>query len=287
MYKVSIDLYLNHRQREVYQIDSVITSAEGNSYEIQERIDSGGNAVVHRCLDAGTGDEYAVKFNLTFSARRIRRFLQEIELLKAIDHDQIIKYIDHGTTQGRYDRRGARQREIHYFIMPIAETNLLEYRKTHQITYADYIGQFKGICSALTTLHEKAIHRDLKPENILIIGETWYLSDLGLCKYNVCDVEISLEDEIIGPRFWMSPESINRVVGNSDEISVRSDVYQLASIFWFVVTGRNPQGVITEGDCTGPEALFAPLFKSLHHDPRVRYNDASELNEAIDETTAG
>ncbi|MCP4370367.1 MAG: protein kinase [Deltaproteobacteria bacterium] len=105
------------------------------------------------------------------------------------------------------------------------------------------MAQFKGLTSALAALHDKALHRDIKPENILIKGETWFLGDLGLCKFFDHDQkDITNEKEPIGPRYWVSPEAVNRMVGNSDEITKKSDVYQLCSIFWFVVTGRHPSG---------------------------------------------
>lgn len=281
-----VPLYLEHKKTEVFKIEDQITSSDGNVYEVSDRIRSGGNAVVHRCVDAGNGNEYAIKFNLSFQPNRLNRFQQEINIIKQLDHDQIIGYIDSGSVTGESTRRGVGTREILFLIMPLAETNLSEYVKKNRarVSYASYIGQFKGLCQALSQLHNIAVHRDIKPENVLLIGETWLISDLGLCKLVAgSDEGLTLHGEPIGPRYWMSPEALNQALGNSDEITIKSDVYQLASIFWYVVTGRHPQGVVTRRDWTGPDYLFEPLYRSLHHDPSIRLNDARELLEALEE----
>ena len=201
-------LFLNHRKQESYSIGESVNSVNGITYEVGDRIDSGGNAVVHRCVDSGNANEYAIKFNLSFQTNRIKRFQQEIAVLENVEHDQIIKCIDKGSVIGTHSKRTTRRQEILFMIMPIAESNLLEYVKQRGVglAYSEYIGQLRGICSALSELHTRAIHRDIKPENILVIGDTWYLSDLGLCKYTAgCEPDISIENEVIGPRYWMSP----------------------------------------------------------------------------------
>ncbi len=135
-------------------------------------------------------------------------------------------------------------------------------------------------------MHQKAIHRDIKPENILIKGDTWFLSDLGLCKYTEGDGDdISLEHEVIGPRYWMSPEAINKMLGNTDVISDRSDIFQLASVFWYVVTGRHPIGVVSKDDWNGPVNIFEPIFRSLSHNPDHRISNAQELLSNLEAAT--
>lgn len=283
---MTIPLFLDNRSFGTNYIDDIIESKKGRRYEIQDRINCGGNAVIHLCVDNISGEEYAVKFLLATSLRRIKRFKQEINLLKQISHEQLIGYIDDGNVQTKNKKR--RSRRIPFLIMPVADNNLMEYFKFTQrhIPFEEYISQFKGLTSALAALHQKAIHRDIKPENILIKGETWLLSDLGLCKYLGKDQkDITLEREPIGPRYWMSPEETNRMMGNKDEVSQKSDLYQLCSIFWFIVTGRHPTGVICKEDWTGPDALFEPIYKMLSHSPESRPYNANELFEALDIAT--
>ncbi|MBW7898692.1 Serine/threonine-protein kinase StkP [Candidatus Brocadiaceae bacterium B188] len=288
---MQVSLYLNHKRDEIFYIKDAIKSISDNQYDIQERIASGGNAVVHKCVNSSTGDEYAIKFQLTLTENRIKRFKQEISLLKQVEHNHLIKYVDNGEVNSIVKYKGKKNeiiKNILFLIMPIADFNLSQYiqKSQNKISYADYIAQFKGLVSALAVLHQKAIHRDIKPENILIKGETWLLSDFGLCKFfdDNC-LDITHENEPVGPRYWMSPEAVNRSIGNNDEISIKSDIFQLCSIFWFVVTGRHPSGVVSKKDWNGPDSIFEPIFNSLYHDPNERPIDANKLVELLHEST--
>jgi len=282
----TVTLFLNRDKRNTYTISNSIDSHLRIKYEVGERIASGGNSVVHKCIDYNTGNEYAIKFLLTLSSKMKLRFEQEIKLLKEVKHDHLIKYIDNGIIEGNDNRN--RKYNIPFLIMPLAETNLLNYVKSRRpkpIPYAEYIPQFKGLSSALDALHEIALHRDIKPENILIIGDTWVLSDFGLCKFidNLNSEDISGDNEHIGPRYWMSPESLNQIYGNEDEITKISDIFQLCCIFWFIVTGRHPTGILTINDWIGPENIFYPIYESLHHDSSKRLDSGSKLCVALQE----
>lgn len=281
---MSIELYLNHRRDKLYFTDERIKAFSEQQYQVQNRIASGGNAVVHQCFDLFSGDEYAIKFQLDFNSQRIARFRQEINLLKQVKHRHLIEYIDHGKIIGK-TKKGNKEKNILFLIMPKADMNLREYiRTSKKIRYEEYIAQFRGLASALAELHKKAIHRDIKPENILVKGETWLLSDFGLCRYLEPDEkELSRPNEIIGPRYWMSPEALNKAIGNDDEISVISDIFQLCSIFWYIVTGRLPSGVVTKDDWgDGPNQLFSPIFKSLSHNPAKRITNSQDLLSSLE-----
>jgi serine/threonine-protein kinase len=284
---LAVPLFLDNRKYGVHHIDETVISVSDNQYEIQDRIACGGNAVIHACIERATGTEYAIKFLLASGLKRIRRFKQEVKVIKHVNHEQLIKYIDDGFTTAEI-KKEKKTKRIPFLVMPKAEQNLREFivSAAHRISYEEYIAQFKGLTSALAALHQKAIHRDIKPENILIKGETWLLSDLGLCKFFDHDQQdLTQELEPIGPRYWMSPEAFNRMVGNNDEISKKSDVYQLCSIFWFVVTGRHPSGVLTKSDWSGPQNIFEPIFQSLSHNPDKRSPDANHLLELLNDAT--
>jgi serine/threonine-protein kinase len=289
---MSIYLFLDSKRDEEFRTADRITAASGQRYEVVDRIDCGGNAVVHRCVETITGDDYAVKFQLVTSQKRLQRFKREIELNKGSKHDQLIGYVDHGQVVasrvcGRGRSRREMQVELLFVIMALAESNLkkLVQKRRTALPYEDYIGQFKGLARALGVLHEKAVHRDIKPENILIKGETWLLSDFGLCEIFEGGDDITGVDEPIGPRYWMSPEAINRAIGNNDEISKRSDVFQLCSVFWFVVTGRHPSGSVSSSDWNGSDGLYSVLVDALSHNEARRPADGVELARRLDDAT--
>ncbi len=288
-------LYLNHKEKDdTFRIPDRIRCDSGMEYEVEDRIRAGGNAVVYSCNSILTGDLYAVKFQLNISPNRLVRFHQEVELLKDIRHDQLIAYIDSGFAPATRTIKKGKEREessvnLPFVIMPIADRNLKDEVQQNQkpFPYEEYIGQFKGLASALGTLHEKAIHRDIKPENILVKGESWLLSDLGLCKIiddEICN-EVTQENEPVGPRYWMSPESVNRAIGNTDIISKRSDVYQLCAVYWFSLTGRIPLGVVRDSDWNGDPRVFPVLADCLSYDVSRRPADGNELAQRLDEAT--
>ena len=90
-----------------------------------------------------------------------------------------------------------------------------------------------------------------------------------------------MDDDKVGPVFWMSPESMNKQLGNGDEITKASDVFQLASVFWFASTKRHPTGIVKGTDWTGPPEMFEVLESALSHDPQARPQDGHDFHERI------
>ena len=62
--------------------------------------------------------------------------------------------------------------------------------------------------------------------------------------------------------------------GVSAKIDKNSDVFQLASFFWFVATKRHPSGIPTEKDWPGKKEVYDVLVKALQQNPKNRYEDA-------------
>lgn len=243
-----MEIALNYYAKPLYLAEDEVVANSGRSYEIQDRIGSGGNGAVYECINA-SGTSYAIKFLLHTSAKSLRRFNQEIALLKKVNHPHIVSYIDDGVA--KMTDQSSKAVDVRYVIMEKADENLIDYLKRHDtLDYATYAAQFRGLCEALEELHKYAIHRDIKPENILIKGETWVLSDFGLCEF--LDPEehqdITRTHEKIGPAFWMSPEAVDSYYWGTDTISTYSDVFQLCAVFAFVLTRKHPGGILSVND---------------------------------------
>lgn len=269
-----------------YFIDDVIVSNNENEYEIIEHIGNGGNGSVYKCIDI-EGNEYAVKFLINNSRKSVKRFEQEIKLMKLAKHPHLMNYIDDGSTEG-LDQKYKENVNIRYVIMNKADGNLLEYiKKNKDIPYHEYAPQFRGLCEALAELHKYAIHRDIKPENILIKGNTWVLTDFGLCEFVSPELHCDITgiNEKIGPRFWMSPEAINSFYLGLDEISKCSDVFQLCSVFAFVLNHRYPGGILSINDFNTTEPIRNLLLSSLSNNMDLRPVDGRELFEKFTEAT--
>ncbi len=281
-----MEIYLN--QDKVYHIDDEIVAISKKSYEIGDRMGSGGNGAVYECISQ-EGEMYAVKFLLSFSKKRKQRFQQEILLMKRLSNPHIIRYIDEGVIEGKNNKNMVHGQEILFVIMEKADSNLKDLLLHNSIIpYESYIPQFRGMCEALKELHQYAIHRDIKPENILIKGETWLLSDFGLCEFldpaEHCD--ITGENEKVGPIFWISPEAANKYYFGKDEIGTYSDIYQMGMIFAFVIMKKFPAGMLDESsglDTT--KEMQVIILKTLANDYLKRPKDGGELLKMINEAT--
>lgn len=261
-----------------FDVEDEIVSFSGKSYELRDRIGSGGNGAVYECIDS-SGSIYAVKFLLQLSEKSKRRFDQEVSLLERVNHPHIIRYVDKGKADAIKHKGQAA--ELPFVVMERADKNLVDYlRSVEMIPYEIYAAQFRGLCEALAEIHKIAIHRDIKPENILIKGETWVISDFGLCTFRAPEEhrEITKENEKVGPAFWMSPEAIDCSYFESELIGTYSDVFQLCAVFAFVLTKRFPGGIIQDSNNlnTTPE-IGDVLIRSLSNDFSQRPADGSVL----------
>ena len=264
-----MELYLK-KNRVFYFDGEEVVANSGHSYEISDRLGAGGNGVVYECIDQN-GSLYAIKFLLHFTEKSKKRFGQEISLMKRLHHPHIIKYIDDGFIKLRENRRSFQEQQALFVIMEKADLNLKDL-----------------LCEALTEIHQFAIHRDIKPENILVKGETWVLSDFGLCEFLNADehCDITGENEKIGPVFWISPEAVNKYYFGMNDIGTYSDVFQLGMIFAFVLMKRFPGGILSENDFIGTdEFIGSVILKTLANDYTKRPENGKELLELINDAT--
>ena len=97
---ITKDNNYNQKYNSFYDVGNRFSS-DSNSYYFtdSERLGFGGNGAVYECVD-NSGKIWAVKFLLHFSQKAQKRFKQEIDILRKLDHPHIIKYIDDGSMDG-------------------------------------------------------------------------------------------------------------------------------------------------------------------------------------------
>lgn len=175
---------------------------------------------------------------------------------------------------------------------------------------------FPKLCDAVVQLHaafEPAlIHRDIKPSNIIILGDglaTGGIADrtvdgavdrlaaAGRSDDGVADLSVRLLDfgiarvfneesdcdtHALGTRSYAPPEQFG--FGQTD---VRSDVYALGAVLYFMLTGATPQASFSSQEkrdvflrAANP-ALAAVIRKASAFDPLQRYQSAKELKTAF------
>lgn len=227
---------------------------EINGYRLIREINRGGQAVVFLAIQKSTGRKVALKvmFSGPFASDIERhRMDQEVRILAALDHPNIVSVID----------RGATADGSQYFVTNFVDGRSLnefldDYRKDHGgpengADLGELLRIFKRICEAVNAAHLRGIvHRDLKPANIIIdaYGEP-HILDFGLAHSAVAmgatpeGSPTTRTGEFVGSLEWASPEQAS---GEADKIDTRTDVYALGVILYEMLAGDFPYEVFGE-----------------------------------------
>jgi eukaryotic-like serine/threonine-protein kinase len=171
------------------------------------------------------------------SSRVLARFDAERQALALMDHPNIAKVFDAGTTvSGRP-----------FFVMELVEgTNLTDFCDARRLTIRQRIELFIQVCRAIQHAHQKGIiHRDLKPSNILVSAADGVpvpkVIDFGLAKAIGTGLlgdsaKSSTLGRIVGTTLYMSPEQASGAKG----IDTRTDVYALGVVLYELLSGTTP-----------------------------------------------
>lgn len=166
----------------------------------------------------------------------LRRFENEIGIIRKIDHPSIIKIIDYSIEDGPP-----------FYVMEYHEgaRTLEDVILTQDEEANPYNGDvlkcldlFEKIILALRVCgfqDPPVIHRDINPQNILLLknGDI-VLIDFGL-SYTVGDTTITLSGQNIGARSYAPPEC---GAGSQLKVSTASDIYSAAKVLWSAITSE-------------------------------------------------
>jgi len=212
------------------------------SYQVLRRLGEGGMGTVY--LAARADQEFRKHVAIKVirkgmdSAEIVARFRRERQILAALDHPNIAKLFDGGTTGDG----------LSYFVMEyIPGRPLGEYCDSHGLGIRERLLLFRSICSAVQYAHQNlVIHRDLKPGNILVTTDgTPRLLDFGIAKLlnpDALDVEApptATGMHVMTPAY-ASPEQVR-----GDPLTTASDVYSLGVVLYELLTGRRPYDLRT------------------------------------------
>ncbi|MDQ6624499.1 MAG: protein kinase, partial [Verrucomicrobiota bacterium] len=217
-----------------FRADSESTKDEGRrlgAYELMRELGRGGMGAVWLARRADQQFEKLVAIKLlkrgTDTEEILRRFQAERQILARLDHPNIARLLDAGTSEDG----------LPYFVMEYVDgQRLTDYARAKSLSLGERLRLFQHICGAVQFAHQNlVIHRDLKPGNILInaAGEPTLL-DFGVAKLLAPDDE-SWQQTIAGQeRFtpgYASPEQVR-----GEPITTVSDVYSLGALLYELLT---------------------------------------------------
>src|SRR5277367_3952257 len=202
------------------------------AYNIVEEIGHGGMGEVYRAGRADGQYEKEVAIKLVRggydTASVLERFRHERQILASLDHPNIARLLDGGTTD----------EGIPYLVMElIVGTPIDRYCDAHQLNVSDRLRLFLQVCSAVQYAHQRlVIHRDIKPGNILVTKEgVPKLLDFGIAK--ILDPAAVAATTVAGP---MTPEYASPEQIRGEPITTASDVYSLGVVLYQLLTGCSP-----------------------------------------------
>ncbi len=250
-------------------------------YRLLERLGEGGMGVVYRASQREpVRREVALKIirPAIDSGLVSARFDAERRAISLMDHPNIARVLDAGTTSGCRA----------YFVMELVLgqpiNRLCDERS---LSVRERIALMVPVCQAIHHAHQKGvIHRDIKPSNILVTdgpeGPVAKVIDFGIAKAATGllhdGATFTTAFDVLGTFEYMSPEQAEP---GGHRVDVRSDVYSLGAVLYELLAGTPP---IPELSLT--KSSFTEILRRIHDEipptasQRVRHAPQSVVNIA-------
>ena len=283
------------------------------AYLILRRLGEGGMGVVYLAArdDGAYRHEVAVKV-LKGGPQAValaRRFRRERQALAGLDHPNIARLIDGGTTEAG---------QPYYAMEYVAGVPVTEFARAHGLDLRDRLKLFRGICDAVSSAHRQlVIHGDIKPANVLVSADgAPKLLDFGLARILQTAGTASTESPtllLLTPGY-ASPEQVR-----GERLTTATDIYSLGVVLYELLTGEGPYGgdrqspmeqcrAICDVEPKRPSTVlrrrgaesdmpFTPrqlrgeldhvLLKTLRKAPSERYASVDELRDDLDRYLGG
>ena len=268
-------------------------------YEMIKLLGRGGMGCVMLARSEKTGRAVAIKTLLPEVAvadQAVRRFVREIEVAAALDHPNIVRYLESGTHNGAV-----------YLVTEFVEGSdaaRLADSQGGRLPYKQAINVITQALDALAYAHGKGyIHRDIKESNILLSGSapnyTAKLTDFGLAKsFTQSGMSgITMAGDMAGTFAYMPPEQIK----DFRNVKPTSDIYAIGMTAYSLLAGDTALDVGPAGDMAAtvraifeapivplrqrapevPERVAEVIERALAKDPAHRWQSASAMRTAL------
>ncbi|MBZ5626477.1 MAG: serine/threonine protein kinase [Acidobacteriia bacterium] len=204
------------------------------------------------------------------SAEILERFRREREILASLDHPNIARLIDGGSTDDG----------LPYFVMEFVEGQPINrWCDERKLNVSQRLELFRKVCDAVQYAHQHlVVHRDLKPGNILVTDDgDVKLLDFGIAKLLGPDLTGDLSATVTMTRL-MTPQYASPEQVKGDAISTLTDVYSLGVILYELLTGHRPYRllraamhemarVISEEEPTRPSDVVTTTEEGFEGEP--------------------
>jgi eukaryotic-like serine/threonine-protein kinase len=210
-------------------------------YKLLEPIGEGGFGVVFMAEQ-----QHPVRRNVALKVIKpgmdtrhvVARFEAERQALALMDHTNIARVLDAGTTDSGRP----------YFVMELVKgIPITEFCDDNRLTPRERLELFVAVCQAVQHAHQKGIiHRDLKPSNVLVtlhdgvplvkvidFGIAKALGQERLTEKTLCTGFA----QMLGTPLYMSPEQTER---SGQDADTRADIYSLGVLLYELLTGMTP-----------------------------------------------
>jgi tetratricopeptide (TPR) repeat protein/serine/threonine protein kinase len=226
------------------------------------------------------------------SRQVIARFEAERQALAIMDHPNIAKVFDGGTTpSGRP-----------YFVMELVKgVPITEFCDHNHLAPRQRLELFVSVCEAVQHAHQKGIiHRDIKPSNVLVtLHDTTpvvKVIDFGIAK--ALGQELTEKTlftgfaQMIGTPLYMSPEQAGQ---SGLDVDTRSDIYSLGVLLYELLTGTTPfdkerlrqagydeiRRIIREEEPVRPSTRVSTLGQTATSVSAQRHSDPKRLSQLL------
>lgn len=199
----------------------------------------------------------------------MQRFRQERQILAALEHPNIARLFDGGTTADG----------LPYLVMEFVEgTPIDEYARTRSVH--DKLRLFLQLCDAVQYAHRNLIiHRDIKPANVLVTQDgVPKLLDFGIAKLASRTEESSTR--IMTPDY-ASPEQLQ-----GRPVTTATDVFSLGILLFELLAGKKPFDGTRTSSSEAPRGVLrgdveAIVLTALEVDPARRYPSVERLADDV------
>jgi hypothetical protein len=227
----------------------------------------------------------------------IARFRDERQILAALEHPNIVRLLDGGSTDDG----------LPYLVMEhIVGTTITRYARDHQLSVRARLALARRVCAGLQYAHQNlVVHRDIKPSNILVDADgTPKILDFGIAKLLAPDAGFEREARTRTGAAMFTPAYASPEQARGDAVSTATDVYSFGAVLYELMTGQPPHRtsgspleslrLICEVDPPRPSAAAPPerrreltgdldniIRKALHKEPARRYASVEQLSDDL------